>query len=194
MYESNNSGFREFADYDWNGYQIKLELAKESFLERLKRERNEANHVKTQTAPVETIKTDYVPPVVDTSLYARTYHSSSSSDSSSSEESEEETEKVAPKKQIEKPKNDIDYVIKDNRFNFVNGKTLKIDRIGEKTASASTQEKKVEPKDKKAIEADERRKRSLALMKDSYRQQKFIIKSALSSVVSIFFPVIDSSI
>lgn len=40
-------------------------------------------------------------------------------------------------------------------------------------------------KDKKAQEAEEKRKKSLDLMKSSYMQQKSIIKSALSNVVSV---------
>lgn len=82
--------------------------------------------------------------------------------------------------------NNLDYVVKNNKFNFTNGKSIKIDNISNAPVHImNSKEKNVMVKDKKAQEADEKRKKSLIMMKNSYVQQKSIIKTALSNVVSL---------
>ncbi|GLV40116.1 uncharacterized protein CBL_03736 [Carabus blaptoides fortunei] len=209
--------FREFVDYDWQGYYVKLELAKESFLERLKREREEAQG-KTEQNSVPTPKLDPPSTPVQNNVKKKVYHSSSSESESSSSEDEEPKRVEQPKKvvatkkdetsssesdssdsdeevkeKVKKQKVNVDkvaedddgvkLVIKNNKNRASLNGVLKIESVNATPIHIiGPKNSKVEKKDAKSLEADEKRRKSLKQMKNSYNQQKSAIKNALSAI------------
>ncbi|CAH0552142.1 unnamed protein product [Brassicogethes aeneus] len=190
--------FKDFAQNEWHGQYVQLQLARESFLDRLKREReeNEKNNGNATSQPKleplqpkiingvkktpkkesssesssETESEDEKPPVKKTSAITKPVSTkSSSSSSSSSSESE---------KEIEPPI--TDFVIKSNKGKQLNKNGLVIESVGNEPII------KIDLSKKKPAtvnsEANLKRLQSLNRMKEGYKSQKLTINKALAKV------------
>lgn len=201
---------REFKEDKFRGRILQVTVARENFLEKLKREREEAEkqtskkdgeHSKSTDAKVEKVELPTISAAV-----------SSSSDSSSSDDSSSEDEKTK-KPPLVKPKtngnkfrkvvssssesdseSDPDpenLVLKKKSKNFLENGKIKIDRtvssgeaihVIDKKANSKREKKNLDDKSKMA---DQKRIESLKKMKSSYNEQQLAIKRALAGVVCI---------
>lgn len=180
------SGIREFSQQEFRGEYLSVSVAKESFLDRLKREREEANKANgiTSTPIIQT-------PIVTKPL-PKFISKKNETESSEGESSSDESETTEPKPAkiarisipiIEEPLivNEEDFIIKKSSRNSVlhNG-AIKIDQMSGKVIGST--KKEIIPKnlDSKAQAADMKRVQSLNNMKNVYNQQQLAIKNALA--------------
>lgn len=204
---------------------MNLQLAKESFLERLKREREEnCNGTETNknVTPVKTnlpLENNFPTSGSKKTFNNTSYHSNSCSESEeeakitkngsfsvqktkqtisyqSTETSDETNErnkrsvsvtskvtnKTSYHSNTESESDDETNIVKKHPENSVISKNIQ-----EKTESKAPVVKVSE----KISEAERKRKQSLSLMKNAYIQQKFAIKTALSSIVSKTFYFVE---
>uniref|UniRef100_A0A182M8U1 RRM domain-containing protein n=1 Tax=Anopheles culicifacies TaxID=139723 RepID=A0A182M8U1_9DIPT len=188
---------KEFQQEKFKGVYLNVSRAKESFLEKLKREREEAQ-AQTNSSSVldphkkpEEVKLAKEPvaslPVLPTL--------SKGDESSSSESSESESEEEAPLQkekalvQVNKPQTtkDQDEIVKKwNQETYIEYGKLKIlpvtGQVAEIIDRSKPHQKRSEDKKlgEKARIADEKRKQGLSNLKSAYEQQKLAIKSALA--------------
>uniref|UniRef100_A0A6P7H9Y6 Probable RNA-binding protein CG14230 n=1 Tax=Diabrotica virgifera virgifera TaxID=50390 RepID=A0A6P7H9Y6_DIAVI len=186
--------FNDFSKGKWFGQRVMLQIAKESFLDRLKRERQNQplNIPKTETTSEEK---PILPEKKVNGLpkFTPKKHVSSDSDSSSTSSSDSEDEEEKPKlvnnnqKSVdivnETQYHDPDFKIKNNRGKtLINAKSLKIESVGKEPII------KIEKQNKKApintSEANIKRLESLKNLKQGYQNQKSLIQAALSNVDS----------
>jgi nucleolar protein 8 len=167
---------------------LKVSEAKESFLEKLKREREEAAQKQT-TKPATTV--EVVPkaasPVKQPALptLKSKVESSESSSSSESEEEEEPVKKAAvktPAKLVPMEKIDDGVVRKYNKDSYIEKGMLKIVTITGQVKEIIDKTRKPKELDAKGRAADDKRKDALNKIKEAADQQKLAIKSALSNV------------
>ncbi|CAG9835348.1 unnamed protein product [Diabrotica balteata] len=191
--KSLNNCFNDFSKAKWFGQPVMLQIARESFLDRLKRERQSqpSNIPKAETTSEEKLS---LPEKKINGLpkYTPKKHVSSDSDSSSTSSSESEDEEEKPKlvnknqKSIdivnETQYHDPDFKIKNNRGKVLNANSLKIESVGKEPII------KIEKQNKKTpintSEANIKRLESLKNLKQGYQNQKSLIQAALSNVDS----------
>lgn len=171
-----------------------LQVARESFLDRLKRERENEN-----TPKAEHLSNNFIPLVEEkqklnnngiVKVVSKKYdsNSSSSSSSSSSESEVEKKDRVSLKKLKQTENNfteipvqhDPDFVIKNNRGKHSTSKVLKIESVGKEPIITIDKTKKKVPINNS--EANLRRLESLKNLKQGYQNQKSLIQAALANV------------
>ncbi|XP_050312446.1 nucleolar protein 8 [Anthonomus grandis grandis] len=186
-----NQCFKDLSNKKWHGQFVQLQLARESFLERLKREREEAGQgpnnqtINTQNTVVQPgpIKLKKRPPASSSSgsesepdapkkpktELKRTVSSSSSSES--------ESEPDTPKKPETEPEK-TDIIIKSNKSKVLAPGGLKIPSFGKAPIAEIPLKKPKVPQNDS--EANKKRLQHLKEMKQSYESQKSLIRSALA--------------
>ncbi|KFB43752.1 AGAP001261-PA-like protein [Anopheles sinensis] len=190
---------KEFSEQKYKGVYLNVSKAKESFLDRLKREREEAEALKQSAALLEPYKkSDVVENVAKSSEKLPTLPTlptiskpdeSSSSESSESEGEDEEdagrsNQKSTNRQPVSKPEDEL--VRKWNQETYIEHGKLKIIPITGQVADvidrSKSRQKQSDGKKlgEKARIADEKRKQGLTKLKSAYEQQKNAIKSALS--------------
>ncbi|XP_072389078.1 probable RNA-binding protein CG14230 [Diabrotica undecimpunctata] len=191
--KSLNNCFNDFSKGKWFGQRVMLQIARESFLDRLKRERQSqpSNIPKVETTSEE--KPSLPEKKINgISKYTPKKHVSSDSDSSSTSSSESEDEEEKPKlvnknqKSVDIVKesqyHDPDFKIKNNRGKVLNANSLKIESVGKEPII------KIEKQNKKTpintSDANIKRLKSLKNLKQGYQNQKSLIQAALSNVDS----------
>lgn len=201
---------REFAQEKYRGRFLKVTVARENFLDKLKREREEAAQLQAAKSAQNTIssaKSATESKAILPSFASKSTAKSSSESESSSDESISDDEEVVVaqkstkingnKKQAtsssssDSNSDDDDgnglVLRKKSKIFLENGK-IKIDRnvsggdaIHVIERSASKSNKK--SLDEKSQKADQKRIESLKKMKNTYNEQKLAIKNALAGVV-----------
>lgn len=173
-------------------------------MERLKREREEAQNANQSTKPTPIKSDNNLTPstlITTSNIKKKVYTSStsSSSSSSSSEDSSSEDEVSskktktktengsAPKKSEEKapafePIEGL--IIKNNKNKHLTNGKLTIESLNATPIHVITKKQSGLQKDEVLTAADEKRLNSLYKLKESYNQQKSLIKNALSQIVS----------
>lgn len=202
---------REFKEEKFRGRFLQVTVARENFLEKLKREREEAEkhtskkdveHSKSTADKVEMVELPTISAAV-----------SSSSDSSSSDDSSSEDESIrkpaivkaktngnkfrkvvsssSESSDSESEQDPDNLVLKKKSKIFLENGKIKIDRTVSSGQAIHVIDKKANNKrDKKNLDdkskiADQKRIESLKKMKSSYNEQQLAIKRALAGVVSI---------
>lgn len=191
---------QEFKQEKFRGKFLQVTVARENFLEKLKREREEASQLagkkqeKSQPNSVEFSQKVELPTIKSSK------ETSSSSSSSSESEDEPEVQQHVAKSNGKKPQSsssdDSDssddesnlILKKQSRKSLENGK-IKIDSSlsgGKAIHVIERNTSKANSKclDEKSKKADQRRIESMKKMKNSYNEQKMAIKNALTSVDS----------
>ncbi|XP_053668880.1 probable RNA-binding protein CG14230 [Anopheles marshallii] len=187
---------KEFQQQKFKGVYLNVSRAKESFLEKLKREREEAEAQKNNASLLDPYKktggdnvaTETVAPLPTLPTLGKGKESSSS-ESSESESDEEEAKPPPTAARISRPqesKEQDDLVKKWNQETYIEYGKLKIlpvtGQVTEVIDRSKPHQKRSE--DKKLGEnariADEKRKQGLSNLKSAYEQQKLAIKSALA--------------
>lgn len=182
--KSLNQCFNDFSKGKWLGQRVSLQIARESFLERLKRERE--SNPKTENVHV---KKDEEPEKKVNGLKEAAVTKTFSSDSDSTSESEEDEEKPIISNVKHTSSSYLaddhisDLVIKNNRGKFQLSKSLKIESVGKEPIIKIDLSKKKEAVNTSS--ANLKRLESLKLLKQGYQNQKSLIKSALSNVDSV---------
>ncbi|XP_058118411.1 probable RNA-binding protein CG14230 [Anopheles ziemanni] len=187
---------KEFSEQKYKGVYLNVSKAKESFLDRLKREREEAEALKESAASLEPYKKLAVeenvaksPEKLPTLPTISKSNESSSSESSESESEDEEepsrgNQTITNRQPIAKPEGEL--VRKWNQETYIEHGKLKIIPITGQVADvidrSKSRQKQSEGKKlgEQARIADEKRKQGLTKLKTAYEQQKNAIKSALS--------------
>lgn len=179
------SGIREFSQQEFGGEYLSVSVAKESFLDRLKREREEANKA-NGGSPVVKKETEIVKTPLPKFISKKKDESEEDDDSSSESEAEQQTPAKFARISIpiiEEPLtvNEEDFIVKKSSRNSVlhNG-AIRIDQMSGKVIGST--KKEIIPKnlDSKAQAADMKRVQSLNNMKNVYNQQQLAIKNALA--------------
>lgn len=188
-----------------------MTVARENFLDKLKREREEAatSTPAVKEAPIELVATRPALPVLPVSIVARSKDAaddSSSSEESSSSESEDEDART-PAAQVRRaaaarpavpaiPDQEVDedgnLLLRKRSKAFLDNGRIRIDassgtgagalHVIERGHGGAGKEPKKQLVDDKSKEADKKRLESLGKMKDTYNQQKLAIKQALSGI------------
>ncbi|XP_031626863.1 squamous cell carcinoma antigen recognized by T-cells 3-like [Contarinia nasturtii] len=196
---------QEFKEQKYRGRQLQVTVARENFLEKLKREREEAAQFKEKKNESTQIQVETVKAVLPTLSTG----DSSSSESSSSDESSEDESPSQQNKSIaqqngskkfksssessdsesDSNKNEDNLVLKKKSKMFVENGKIKIDRSvssGEAIHIIESKAQKTNKRelDEKSKKADQKRMESLNKMKNSYNEQKLAIKKALAGVDS----------
>ncbi|XP_056645944.1 probable RNA-binding protein CG14230 [Diorhabda sublineata] len=178
--KSLNQCFNDFSKGKWLGQRVILQIARESFLDRLKRERESIP--KTENIMVK--KYDEPEKKIN-GLKAATAIKTFSSDLDSTSENEKDEEKyIVSNNNIKNNSSSShisDVVIKNNKGKSQLSKSLKIESVGKAPII------KIELQKKKTVNtttANLKRLESLKLLKQGYQNQKNLIKSALSNVDS----------
>lgn len=174
----------EFYNKKWKGHRLLVEEAKESFMERLKREREEQK-ADTTTKPTQSVTINIANNVNNVKIFVNKKYHTSSSESSEDEQKDigfTSTSTNCDKKR--KIGNDSHTQAEDELE--INKKSV---RIVVDNAEAESVLKDIKEKDNKKrcsreAEADKKRLQSIAQMKKGYQQQKSLIKSALANIVS----------
>lgn len=166
---------------------MSVSVAKESFLDRLKREREEANKANgIKSSPVVKKDTEIVKTPLPKFVSKKTEESESSDESES--ESEVDEPKPAKIARISVPiteepliVDEEDFIVKKSSRNSVlhNG-AIKIDQMSGKVIGSTKKEVILKNLDSKAQAADMKRVQSLNNMKNVYNQQQLAIKNALA--------------
>ncbi|XP_035898068.1 probable RNA-binding protein CG14230 [Anopheles stephensi] len=193
----------EFQRQPYKGVYLNVSRAKESFLDKLKREREEAEAQKNNNhslldpykkPPVEEQRVKETVAPLPTLPTLRKGKDSSSSESSESESDEEPAPKErklfdGPRASRPQPSNVQDEIVKKwNQETYIEHGKLKIVPITGQIAEVIDRSKPHQKRsvDKKLGEtariADEKRKQGLSNLKSAYEQQKLAIKSALAGV------------
>lgn len=181
-------GFKDFGNNKWLGSYVQLQIARESFLDRLKREREQngetvsakpancfngnANKLNEPTENKEPFKPDKkiekISPIKESSKAKETIvkkHVETSEESSSSSESESEDEPIKIK------------IVNNKGKSLENA--LKIESFGKPIIEINKYKKvPLEPKS----QSDLKRIESLNRMKNNYQAQKFAIQSSLTKI------------
>lgn len=200
----------EFSQEKFHGNFLKVSVARENFLDRLKREREEAAQ-SNATRNAQNEKSGNV--ATDVKVALPTLAAASGSSSSSSEESDSEDEvstvpQSKPKSVNGNRRNSSDSESSANEDNelvlrkkskiFLKNGKIQIDRnvsageaihVIEQNANKSTKKSL----DEKSQKADQKRIESMKKMKDSYNEQKLAIKNALTGVVCTASGLLHSS-
>ncbi|XP_055546817.1 probable RNA-binding protein CG14230 [Wyeomyia smithii] len=185
----------EFRQEQYKGVYLNVSKAKESFLDRLKREREEAEaskqtsellnpYKKNEQAGKQEKKEPEVLPVLPT--IKKNVESSSSESSSESEDEQPGPVQAEPRNRAPKPNEEDQIVRKWNQETYLEHGKLKIVPItGQvKEVIEKGRNRKGLQQDKElseaARQADEKRKRGLTNLQSAYEQQKQAIKAALA--------------
>ncbi|KAG5897302.1 hypothetical protein JTB14_011465 [Gonioctena quinquepunctata] len=186
--------FKDFSNGMWLGSFISLQIARESFLERLRKEReNDKNKGKIITA--DSVEKSLKPIVQSNGIVKREEKYKVSSDSSSSESSE--ADEPSAKRTIvndTKTKDSNfnlsvdsekdyapDFIIKNNRGKVFDKTGLKIASVGKEPIIKVDLTKKSKAS---SSEANLKRLQSLKNLKKGYHTQKSLIQTALSNIDS----------
>lgn len=191
---------QEFKQEKYRGRFLNVTVARENFLDKLKRERDEAIKLQAATNTHKEKRVNENATEVKAVLPSFTVKSdakSSSESSSSSDESSSDDEVNGTKKQTPSSGNSgsetdddegNDLLLRKRSKIFLENGKIRIDRnvsggdaihVIERSAKST---KKVF--DEKSQKADQKRIESLKKMKNSYNEQKLTIKNALAIVVS----------
>lgn len=211
-----NQCIQEFKNEKFRGRFLQISIARENFLEKLKREREEAtsntaHRVERKAERKETETLNVELPTIKSKKFDQTELSSSSSSESSSD-SESELENVAAKSAKQNGTNKLSLEESDSESNDSNDDVLMLRKQSQKflengkikiDKSVSTGEAihviernksqnglKQDPTNEKAQKANQKRLESLKKLRNSHDVQKQAIKNALAKVVSrktIFF-------
>uniref|UniRef100_A0A182NQN4 Carboxypeptidase Q n=1 Tax=Anopheles dirus TaxID=7168 RepID=A0A182NQN4_9DIPT len=191
---------KEFQQEQFKGVYLSVSRAKESFLEKLKREREEAEAQKKSASSLDPYKKTEEKKCVEVEKTLPVLPTLSKGDDSSSEssESDSEPEEPTPNKnaytsyegaaasKAPKPKPEDEIVKKWNQETYIEYGKLKIVPITGKVAEVIDRTK---PHQKRSQEkhlgenariADEKRKQGLNNLKSTYESQKLAIKNALA--------------
>ncbi|XP_321890.6 probable RNA-binding protein CG14230 [Anopheles gambiae] len=193
---------KEFKQQQYKGAYLNVSRAKESFLEKLKREREEAEAQKKNsssldpyTKPVEEKVAKEPVASLPTLPTLPTLGKDDDSSCSESSESESEEEKpssaqTAPARRSQAPKQEDEIVKKWNQETYIEHGKLKIvpitGKVTEVIDRTKPHQKRTEDKKlgEKARIADEKRKQGLNNLKSAYEQQQLAIKSALAGATA----------
>ncbi|CAG9764506.1 unnamed protein product [Ceutorhynchus assimilis] len=190
-----NQCFRELSNIKWHGQYVQLQIARESFLDRLKRERQEKDGAAThnnvtpqkqqESSPTKQIDSSFKitnkrQPLTPSKKYDSS--SDSGSDSEESDSDKTETKQLAEdssKAKIDVLEEKIDIIVKSNKNKILDKNSgLKIPSVGNSPIIEITKTKtKVSKNDS---EANKKRLQSLQEMKKGYAAQKSFIKSGLT--------------
>ncbi|XP_058453058.1 probable RNA-binding protein CG14230 [Malaya genurostris] len=182
----------EFRQQQYKGVYLNVSKAKESFLDRLKREREEAeagklssdllNPYKSKPSDVRGETKPSPLPVLPT--IQKEVQSSSSESSSESENEQPEPVRKLPFSRKQKEAEDDHLVRKWNQETYIEHGKLKIVPITGEVKEVIDKSKNWKKKDKnldeKARLADEKRKQGLTKLQNAYEQQKKAIQKALA--------------
>lgn len=201
---------QEFKEEKFRGRCLQVTVARENFLEKLKREREDAEKhcskkdVKPSKSTEVKVKKIELPTI--SAAISSSSDSSSSDDSISEDESIRKPALVKPKtngnkfRKVVSSSSDSDteseqdpdnVVLKKKSKNYLENGKIKIDRsissgevihVIDKKANSKREKKFFDDKSKLA---DQKRIESLKKMKSSYNEQQLAIKRALAGVVSI---------
>lgn len=180
-----NKCFRDTSNKQWDGGYLHLEIARESFLDRLKKEREE-NRTKN-TTKVENISLQESKTNIKFNGSSRIENkkfkfkdNSSDSELDKMQENTKSRENVTDKKfvQISDLPSVPDLVIKNNKNKYVDKNHLKIPSVGKNYANEEPVNKIIINESKSNI----KRLQSLQNMKKCYNNQQNLIREALRSV------------
>lgn len=182
---------QDFANKKWKGSYLDVQLAKKSFLSRLKREREGGvskissdnteqpslvNNVLTRPqSNLNGVKQSYINSVPNKKIIK---YDSESSDSGDKKSFGEDTKGIVSNDPQINGESDI--VIKNNKFKTLNG-SLKIESFHSKP-NGEVHKKETKKLDPEHLKADQKRKQSLIHMRQGFMQQKSQIKAALANV------------
>ncbi|XP_052867285.1 probable RNA-binding protein CG14230 [Anopheles cruzii] len=191
---------KEFREQQYRGVYLNVSKAKESFLDRLKREREEAESQKQNALALDPYRkeaeddkrhsvrtTVQLPTLPSLGKDDETSSSESSEDSASDEEDREPVRKTSAPIAPKTPQEEL--VKKWNQETYIEHGKLKIIPItGQVTEvidrSKPHQRSEGKQLSEKARIADEKRKQGLTKLNSAYEQQQLAIKSALSKAGS----------
>uniref|UniRef100_A0A4Y0BNB2 RRM domain-containing protein n=1 Tax=Anopheles funestus TaxID=62324 RepID=A0A4Y0BNB2_ANOFN len=190
---------KEFQQQKYKGFYLNVSRAKESFLEKLKREREEAEAQKNNTSLLDPYKKSEEAKLAKNTVTALPTlptlgkaNESSSSESSESESDDEASSAKAKPLAVTRdsrpppPKEQDEIVKKWNQETYIEYGKLKILPVTGQVADVIDRSKPHQKRseDKKLGEnarlADEKRKQGLSNLKSAYEQQKLAIKNALA--------------
>ncbi|XP_058825608.1 probable RNA-binding protein CG14230 [Topomyia yanbarensis] len=184
----------EFRQEQYKGVFLNVSKAKESFLDRLKREREEAeagklsserlNPYKKCDTSAAVRKDDLVEPLPVLPTIQKEVESSSSGSSSESEDDGPEPAKTSVVRKPKAKEDDDQLVRKWNQETFIEHGKLKIvpitGQVKEVIDKSKNRKKQEKDLDEKARLADEKRKQGLSNLQSAYEQQKQAIQKALA--------------
>nr|XP_023016881.1 nucleolar protein 8 [Leptinotarsa decemlineata] len=191
--------FQDFSNGQWLGEYIPLQIARESFLERLRKERENNVYSNKNENNADNVVQKQVPPtVIAIDVVRLKRQRESPSESGSSDSSDSERIKVKPlkiKKCVDdenisplKPSLDVeenklpDFIIKSNKGKIFDKTGLKIPSVGKEPIV------KIDLSKKKVSSSEDNLKRleSLKSLKKGYQNQKLMIRTALANVDHTF--------